>query len=58
MLFQQQERQAGEVVAVQVTEEDRIDARRIDATAAHRDERGRAAVEQARPCSEMTMKQL
>ena len=59
MLFQQQERQAGEVIAVQMAEEDRIDARGIDGMAAHRDQRRRAAVEQARPCfQEMTMKQL
>jgi hypothetical protein len=47
MLLQQQERQAGEVIAVQVAEEDDIDARGIDGKAAHRDQRRRAAVEQA-----------
>jgi hypothetical protein len=58
MLFQQQERQAGEVIAVQMAEEDRIDARGIDGMAAHRDQRRRAASSRHAPASEITMKQL
>ena len=47
MLLQQQKQYAGEVVAVQMAEEDCIDAPRVDGKAAHCDERGGTAVEQA-----------
>jgi hypothetical protein len=46
VLMQQEERHAAEMIAMQVAEEDRVDPTRIDAEAAHADQRGGAAVDQ------------
>jgi hypothetical protein len=44
LAVEDQERDAAEVIAVQMREDHRVDCRRIDTEAAHRDQRRRAAV--------------